>query len=48
MASKEKLFRTLVDQHQEMVVNTCYRFVFNREDAEDLAQDVFVEVFRSF
>ncbi|MEI7748337.1 MAG: RNA polymerase sigma factor [Chlorobiaceae bacterium] len=48
MASKEKLFRALVDQHQEMVVNTCYRFVFNREDAEDLAQDVFVEVFRSF
>ncbi len=47
MASKEKLFRSIVAEHQEMVVNTCYRFVFNREDAEDLAQDVFVEVFRS-
>ncbi|MFZ4525814.1 MAG: RNA polymerase sigma factor [Chlorobium sp.] len=47
MASKEKLFRSIVADHQEMVVNTCYRFVFNREDAEDLAQDVFVEVFRS-
>ena len=47
MTSKEELFRTLVADHQEMVVNTCYRFVFNREDAEDLAQDVFVEVFRS-
>ncbi|MCE1273535.1 MAG: sigma-70 family RNA polymerase sigma factor, partial [Chlorobiales bacterium] len=30
-----------------MVLNTCYRFVFNREDAEDLAQEVFIEVHRS-
>jgi len=48
ISSKEKLFKSLVAEHQEMVINTCYRFVFNREDAEDLAQDVFVEVFRSF
>ena len=47
MASKEESFRYLVAEHQEMVINTCYRFVFNREDAEDLAQDVFIEVFRS-
>ncbi len=47
MASNDELFRSLVAEHQEMVLNTCYRFVFNREDAEDLAQDVFVEVFRS-
>ena len=47
MTSKEELFRSIVAEHQEMVINTCYRFVFNREDAEDLAQDVFVEVFRS-
>lgn len=47
MRAREELFKGLVAEHQEMVVNTCYRFVFNREDAEDLAQDVFVEVFRS-
>ena len=47
MTSKEESFRNIVAEHQEMVINTCYRFVFNREDAEDLAQDVFVEVFRS-
>jgi RNA polymerase sigma-70 factor, ECF subfamily len=47
MTSREELFKSLVAEHQEMVINTCYRFVFNREDAEDLAQDVFVEVFRS-
>ncbi|ACD89433.1 MAG: sigma-70 family RNA polymerase sigma factor [Chlorobium limicola] len=45
--SGEELFRALVAEHQEMVINTCYRFVLNREDAEDLAQDVFVEVYRS-
>ena len=27
------LFKSLVAEHQEMVINTCYRFVFNREDA---------------
>lgn len=47
MTSQEELFRSLVLEHQEMVVNTCYRFVFNREDAEDLAQEVFIEVYRS-
>jgi len=47
LTSKEESFRSLVAEHQQMVINTCYRFVFNREDAEDLAQDVFIEVFRS-
>ena len=47
MTSRDELFKALVAEHQEMVINTCYRFVFNHEDAEDLAQDVFVEVFRS-
>jgi RNA polymerase sigma-70 factor, ECF subfamily len=40
-------FRQLVEQHQHKVINTCYGFVANREDAEDLAQDVFLEVYES-
>ena len=40
-------FKTLVDKYQLMVVNTCYGFVHNREDAEDIAQEVFIEVHRS-
>jgi RNA polymerase sigma-70 factor (ECF subfamily) len=40
-------FKQIVMDHQERVMNTCYRFVHNREDAEDVAQDVFVEVHRS-
>lgn len=38
-------FEELVKLHQERVLNTCFRFVHSKEDAEDLAQDVFVEVY---
>ena len=42
---KSNSFEELVKLHQEKVLNTCFRFVKNKEDAEDLAQDVFVEVY---
>jgi RNA polymerase sigma-70 factor (ECF subfamily) len=40
-------FRTLVEQYKDLVVNTCYGFLQHREDAEDLAQEVFVEMYES-
>jgi RNA polymerase sigma factor (sigma-70 family) len=40
-------FRALVAEYQEMVTRTCFHFVRNLVDAEDLAQEVFVEVFLS-
>jgi RNA polymerase sigma-70 factor, ECF subfamily len=40
-------FRALVDCHQERVRNTCYRFVNDADDADDLAQEVFIQVFES-
>ena len=43
----EKAFRELVDGHGQMIFNTCYSFLKNRDDADDIAQDVFVEAFRS-
>ena len=43
----EQAFKKLVETHQKMVVNTCFGLLHNREDAEDIAQDVFVEVYRS-
>lgn len=43
----ERAFRSLVEKHQGQVINTCYGFLRNKEDAEDIAQDVFIEVFRS-
>ena len=43
----EKAFKEMVDNYQKMVVNTCFGIVHNIEDAEDIAQEVFIEVFRS-
>ncbi|WP_167616240.1 RNA polymerase sigma factor [Maribellus sediminis] len=43
----EQAFRKLVETYQKLVVNTCYGLLHNREDAEDVAQDVFIEVYRS-
>ena len=43
----EKVFSDLVNTYQKMVINTCYGLLHNFEDAEDVAQDVFIEVFRS-
>jgi len=37
----------LVGDFQQKVFGTCISFVPNKEDAEDIAQEVFVEVFRS-
>lgn len=43
----ETAFRQLVEKYQQLVVNTCFGLVHNMQDAEDIAQDVFIEVFRS-
>lgn len=43
----ESAFKELVENYRDMVVNTCFGLLHNREDAEDVAQDVFIEVFRS-
>ncbi|NVO10110.1 MAG: sigma-70 family RNA polymerase sigma factor [Bacteroidales bacterium] len=40
-------FALLVDKYQKLVVNTCRGFVNNYADAEDLAQEVFIELFES-
>ncbi len=37
----------LVDHYQKDVIKTAYYFVAIMEDAEDLSQEVFLEVFRS-
>lgn len=43
----EPAFKTLVETYQKLVVNTCFGLLQNTEDAEDIAQEVFIEVFRS-
>lgn len=46
-SGSETAFRQLIETYQERVLNTCLGFVPRRQDAEDLAQEVFLEVFRS-
>ena len=40
-------FKELVDQNQNLVYNTCYRLLGNKDDAEDIAQEVFLQVYKS-
>ncbi len=42
-----KAFETFVFSYQALVYNTCYSFLNHREDAEDVAQDVFIDAYRS-
>ena len=44
---KQAAFVILLDAYQQKVFNTCISFVPNNEDAEDIAQEVFLEVFKS-
>ena len=43
----ESAFSELIDEFQQKVFHTCLSFVPNKEDAEDIAQEVFLEVYRS-
>jgi RNA polymerase sigma-70 factor (ECF subfamily) len=40
-------FRTLVERFSHDVIKTCYSFVNSRDDAEDIAQEVFIEIYKS-
>jgi RNA polymerase sigma-70 factor, ECF subfamily len=40
-------FNELVTLYSEKVLNTCYRFLLDKKDAEDISQEVFIEVFLS-
>jgi RNA polymerase sigma factor (sigma-70 family) len=39
-------FRLLIKQYEKLVVNIAGKMIHNKEDLEDLCQDVFVKVYR--
>jgi len=43
---KEK-FRMMVEQYQQMVFRTCMGFLHNKDDADDLTQDIFIQAYQS-
>lgn len=40
-------FRLLVDLYQDRVYNTCFGYMHNAMEAQDIAQEVFIEIHRS-
>jgi RNA polymerase sigma-70 factor (ECF subfamily) len=40
-------FHSLVERHRAMVYRVAWQFAGNHHDAEDIAQDVFIKVYRS-
>jgi DNA-directed RNA polymerase specialized sigma24 family protein len=43
----QQAFAGLVERHQNLVFTIVLRYLKSREDAEEVAQDVFVKAFRS-
>ncbi|MEK6155594.1 RNA polymerase sigma factor [Flavobacteriaceae bacterium 3-367] len=43
----QRAYLQLLEAYQQKVFNTCISFVPNAADAEDIAQEVFIEVFNS-
>jgi len=47
LKGNQTMFRLLVEKYQKMVFVTAIGFVHNKEDAEDLTQEIFVKVWES-
>lgn len=43
----EKAFREIVETYGDRVYNLTYRMLGNREEAEDVSQEVFITIFKS-
>lgn len=46
-AGDASAFQSLVERHRSMVYRVAYQFAGNHHDAEDIAQEVFIKVYRS-
>jgi RNA polymerase sigma-70 factor (ECF subfamily) len=44
---EESAFRELVEEHRDRVFNITFRMLGNRAEAEDVAQEVFITVFKT-
>ena len=47
LAGKKELFAEIVKRYQAMVMNICYREKLSQNDAEEIAQTVFVELYKA-
>ena len=47
LAGQTQLYARLIERHQNLVFSIVLRYIQNREDAEEVAQDVFVKAYKS-
>jgi RNA polymerase sigma-70 factor, ECF subfamily len=47
VSGNKEAFRQIVEKYQEMVFRTANGFVHNSDDANDIAQEVFISVYQS-
>lgn len=47
IAGEKNLFSDVVNKHQKAVINICNGFVHDIDIAQDIAQDVFIEIWKS-
>ncbi len=45
LSGDTEAFRYLVEKYQIRIINTCYKYTKNINDAEDVAQEVFLKAF---
>lgn len=46
-AGDKRAFKSIVETYQRRVINVAYRFLGNREDAEEVAQETFLRLYLS-
>ncbi len=44
----QERFQTLVDEHKKILYKICNSYCRNREDRDDLAQEIIIHLWRSF
>lgn len=47
ISGDEQAFRSFIDGNQDKVFRICMGFLHNKEDAEDVCQEVFIELYNS-
>ena len=44
----QERFQALLDEHKRILYKVCHSYCRNRDDREDLAQEIIVQLWRSF
>ena len=47
LSGNKGAYKNLVDKYQIRIINTCYKYTKNINDAEDVAQEVFLKAFQN-